>query len=130
MSKDIERRILSMLKYSALREKHNLNTHYGLAGGKRKVSDGLPDGEIRSRLSSTDPASRLIYQTLVEELREHVACFTSDQRYVTLIERRLLLDESIKDLAEELKIPYQSARRKVSQARWFLGKRMFRSFYG
>lgn len=124
MTEDIRRFILARVKFARQRLAHDRRTHFGLATTKRGVAEDFCTSNLRSRRSSDSPEYRLEHAENAERIKAAIDDFTNDLKYRKLIRRRFFNQECIKHLAKEFGVPAQSARRKVSQARAFIKRRL------
>jgi len=114
--------ICGALKHARLQARRERITRNGLRRGGRNVLDELPPEipqEYAPWIDDVEEDCRPALLRLI--LRLQIRDFTMDERWIELLERRLLKGESIKDVAQELGLNYASARRKVSRASEFLG---------
>ena len=112
-------RIAQRVKIAQMRLDRDRRTRFRLSAQGRSVAenDAIDSvGERRSRTADALLIEREYRERVIAAIRE----FTPDKRYRELIIRFLILGESTKQIAHDLQIVYQSARRKVMFAKRYL----------
>ncbi|MEP3480857.1 MAG: hypothetical protein ABJZ55_16535 [Fuerstiella sp.] len=119
MKSEISKRIAGRVKIAKKRLERDRKTRFRLASKKRSVAEGYCVSWLCDRKPQTGIGSLLAMEKR-KEIESAIDRFTTNERYRELIRRRLFDGESIKDSAEDLGVVYQSARRKMMEAKRFL----------
>lgn len=119
MSSEISKRIAGRVKIAKRRLERDRKTRFRLASKKRSVAEGYRVSWLCDRKPKSG-ISALMAKEKRKEIESAIDQFTTNERYRELIRRRLFDGEPIKDCAEDLGIVYQSARRKMMEAKRFL----------
>lgn len=116
----LSRWLAGMRKYIRLQARRERRTHFGLAGGTRRVTAEFP-AEIPAPAHSDpfmEPTTRQKMRRVVfRQIRE----FTPVKQKRRLIVRRLLRGEMTETIARELGFRPATARKEIQRARVFLG---------
>ncbi len=120
MNDNIKQRLRGRVRIAKMRLSRARRTRNGLASSTRRVAGEFPSGDIACHRSPRSGATSLEEQELADEIRRLIRQFTRNVRWIRLLDQRLLFDNQIKQLAAEMDVPCQSARRKVMYARRFI----------
>ncbi|MEZ6064028.1 MAG: hypothetical protein R3C19_27090 [Planctomycetaceae bacterium] len=118
---DLSGIVFGAVKHARRQEDRQRRTHGGLSRHDRPVLNELPPNLECHRSPSPDNDEQELQQYRRFILESHMREFTPDDRWIDLLRRRLMNDESIREIADDLALNYSSARRKVCEARRYLG---------